>query len=109
MNGEWAREYETPGEILSELRASGVECSTEGNADSTMYSEWSLFCYTNETRDDGYDVAIYASGQQQGEAHVYLTDLNPGARYVWGTGWSVRLPSGSDGSEVTTVIGGEVG
>ena len=106
---EWTREFETPDAMLEELRDSGVPCETEEGSYQTVYSERSLFCYVNEGRDEGYTFSVYASGEQQGEAHVFLTGENPGVKYVWGTGWSVALPYASDGSEVVGAIGGEVG
>ena len=106
---DWERDYETPDAMLEELLDSGVECETEGGSFSTVYSERSLFCYTVPTRDEGYTFSVYASGEQQGEAHAMLTAQNPGTDYVWGTGWSVAVPYGSDGSEVVAALGGEVG
>ena len=106
---EWERDYDTPDEMLKELRAGGVECETEDGSFSTVYSERSLFCYTVPTRDEGYTFSVYATGEQQGEAHAMLTEENAGTKYVWGTGWSVAIPYGSDGSEVVAALGGEVG
>lgn len=105
---EWEAAYPDPAAMLDELRAGGVECETESEQTASAYSDLTLFCYTVETRDDGYQLDTYASAEQQGDAHVYLSDLNPGVRYVWGTGWSVRLPKASDGSEVVATLGGEV-
>lgn len=106
--GEFVPEYDSARELLEALRSGGIKCDTETEPAETVYAADGWFCYTNETRDDGYTVAVYADGEQQGEALPYLTELNPGATYVVGTGWSVSLPSGSDGSEVVDAIGGQV-
>lgn len=107
-DGEFTSEYASARELLDALRSGGIECDTETEPAETVYAADGWFCYTNEARDDGYTVAVYASGAQQGEALPYLTELNPGATYVVGAGWSVSLPSGSDGSEVVDAVGGQV-
>jgi hypothetical protein len=106
--GEFTPEYASATELLDALRAGGIECDTEAEPAPTVASADAWFCYTNETRDDGYWLDVFVTAEQQGEGMVYMTDLNPGATYVVGTGWSVGVPSGSDGSEVVDAIGGQV-
>lgn len=105
----WAAEYETPGEVVEKLQAAGVECEAGSVISPTAYSAAAQDCYVNADETDFYTVATYTEPAQQGEAQVWLSEQNPGATYVWGTGWSVKVPVGSDGSEVTDVIGGTVG
>ena len=107
-DGAFVPEYASARDLLDALRSAGVRCDTESEPGETVYAADGWFCYTNDARDDGYEVAVYADGAQQGEALPYLTELNSGATYVVGTGWSVGLPSGSDGSEVVDAIGGQV-
>jgi hypothetical protein len=107
-DGEFVPEYASATELLDALRSGGIRCDTEDEPGKTVYSADAWFCYTNETRDDGYWLDVFASGGQQGEAMVYLTEENPGTTFVVGTGWSVGVPSGSDGSEVVDAVGGQV-
>jgi hypothetical protein len=107
-DGEFVPEYASATELLDALRSGGIKCDTETEPASTVVSADAWFCYTNETRDDGYWLDVFASGEQQGEAMVYMTEENPGTTFVVGTGWSVGLPSGSDGAEVVDAVGGQV-
>lgn len=107
-DGQFVPEYASATELLDALRSGGIRCDTEDEPGKTVYSADAWFCYTNETRDDGYWLDVFASSEQQGEAMVYLSEDNPGTTFVVGTGWSVGVPSGSDGSEVVDAVGGQV-
>lgn len=86
----------------------GVRCDTEDEPGPTVVSADAWSCYTNEARDRTYGLDVFTTAEQQGEALPHLIDVNPGTTFVVGTGWSVSLPFGSDGSEVIEAIGGEV-
>jgi hypothetical protein len=105
---EWAPEYETPEDVIAALQAGGVECEPGEVMSPTAASKASQDCYVNADETDFYDIDVYASPAQQGEAQVYFSDVNPGSTYVWGTGWSVKVPTNSDGSEVVGILGGTV-
>lgn len=107
-DGGFVPEYASATELLDALRSGGIRCDTEDEPAKTVVSADAWFCYINEDRTDGYWLDVFATGAQQGEALPYLTEQNPGMTFVVGTGWSVGLPSGSDGSEVVDAIGGQV-
>jgi hypothetical protein len=108
--GEFVPEYASARELLDALQAGGVECDTEPGSEPapTVASAEAWSCYTNEARDRFYGLDVFAAAEQQGEAMPYMVEVNPGTTFVVGTGWSVSLPFGSDGSEVIDAVGGQV-
>lgn len=101
--------YESPTDIIDTLTAEVVPCEPQDPPSATAYSDRAQTCFytASDGVDDQMTAATYTTAAQQSDAIPYLQDLNPGAAYVQGNGWTVRT-SQDLADQVAEVLDGEV-
>lgn len=99
--------YESVSEIVDLISAEVVTCVADDPPSATGYSDRAQTCWytARDGVQDQMTVATYASDAQQAEAIAFLTEINPGDKFVAGQGWTVKT-SGDLVAEVAAALGG---